>query len=805
MYLKQDLLFGLRGLCRDRGFGLTAILVLGLGIGVNNMLFTLIYGHTLRGLPIPRADRVLHISTIDDRGADRGLSAAQLDSLRAAREVTGVAAFATSQTIIGDEGRAPERLLGAYVSANAFELIGVAPIFGRSFTPEEDRLGSAPVVIIGNDVWRSRYSSEAPILGRSILVNGVPSTVVGVMPDRSGFPTTAAVWLPLSQVLATIGPQRDGTRLQGFGRVEDGRAIADARAEIESIIATTAVQDATSGTPLRAHVVPISEHFFGRATDPAWLAFISVGFLVLVVSCANTANLMLARSVSRSREIAVRSSLGASRTRIIAQLLTEAVVIAAFGGAIGIVVSLVGVRAFAAWVPQGALPYWLHYGMDGRVFAALVSVSFGTVLIFGLVPAIQASRADVNQLLKSGGRGTSRHATRRLTTGFLAAQLALTVILLCYAVNDIRTSSPELVSDAAIRSTDILSASITLPPGGYPSPNERRIFLQRVIDGVAAISSVESATLTTALPLRTSVEQRVEVEGQPLGTGEAGATVWTVAIAPRYFETLSLPMLAGREFSAGDGLPGRTRALVNERFVELYLTGTKPLGRRIRLNHPNKQDPKAEWLEIIGVTHSIRQRLTATPDPIVYTPLHALAPPSPLLMVRSRARLEPLVAMLRDTVRALDANLPLYNVMTMNRAAQEVEWVGRVSSGLFRFLTLVALALSIVGLYAVTTHLVGQRAQEIGVRMALGAQSWQLLRLIVSRAIWQVGLGLVLGLLGTMAWDGLFFSGRADLRFASPEVLGPVALLLIVITIAACALPMRRVIRFNPVAVLRED
>ena len=804
--MKQDLLFGLRGLGRDRGFSVTAILVLGLGIGVNNMLFTMIYGHTMRGLPIPRADRVLHISTIDDRGADRGLSDVQLDAIRSVAALDGVAAFRTQPMIIGDQGRAPERLVGAYVSANAFALLGIAPIFGRGFAPEEDQPGAVPVVIIGDDVWQSRYASDASMLGRSIFVNGTPATVVGVMPDRSGFPSTAGVWLPLSQLPRPVADQRGGTTFQGFARVNDLATIAETRARIESIVTANADSTRTANTAPRARVVPISEQFFGRATDPAWLAFISVGFLVLVVSCANTANLMLARSVSRSREIALRSSLGASRKRIVAQLLTEAVVIAAFSGAIGMLVSLVGVRAFAAWVPQGALPYWLHYGMDGRVFAALASVSFGTVLIFGLVPAIQASRADVNQLLKSGGRGgTSRLATRRLTTGFLAAQLALTVILLCYTVNDVRTSSPELVSDAAIRSTDILSASITLPPDSYATPDERRIFLERVIDGVAAIGGVESATLTSALPLRTAVEQRVEVEGQPLGAGEAGVTVWTVAIAPRYFETLSLPMLAGREFSADDGRPGGTRALVNERFVQLYLAGAKPLGRRIRLNSPNKPDPKAEWLEIVGVTHSIRQRLAATPDPIIYISLHALAPPSPVLMIRTRTRLEPLVAMLRDTVRVLDPNLPLYNLKTMNRAIEEVEWVGRVSSGLIRFLTLVALALSIVGLYAVTTHSVGQRAQEIGVRMALGARPWQLRRLIFSRAVWQVGLGLVFGFLGTMAWDGLFFSGRADLRFASPEVLGPVAVLLIVITVAACALPMRRVIRLNPVAVLRQD
>ncbi|MGH9203441.1 MAG: FtsX-like permease family protein, partial [Vicinamibacterales bacterium] len=405
------------------------------------------------------------------------------------------------------------------------------------------------------------------------------------------------------------------------------------------------------------------------------------GFLVLVVSCANTANLMLARSVRRSREIAVRSSLGASRKRIVAQLLTESVVLAVFGGAIGLAVSLVGVRTFAAWVPQDALPYWLHYGMDGRVFAALIAVSFSTVLVFGLAPAIQASRADVNQILKSGGRGsTNRRSTRRLTTAFLAAQLALTVILLCYTVIDLRGSAPELVSDAALRTTDILSASITLPADGYPTQEERRGFLQRLMERIETTAGVESAAFASALPLRPAVEQRLELEGRSMGPGEADANVWTMAVGPRYFETLSLPMLAGREFSAQDGLPGHAHALVNQRFVELYLPGQGAIGRRIRLHSPTAQDPKAEWLEIVGVSHAVRQRGDPTADPIVYVPLQALAPPAPVLMIRSRESLEPLVAALRETVRTLDSNLPLYNVMTMERAIEQVEWVGQVSS-----------------------------------------------------------------------------------------------------------------------------
>ncbi len=562
--------------------------------------------------------------------------------------------------------------------------------------------------------------------------------------------------------------------------------------------------------------MPINERYLGQLSNPAWMAFTAVGFLVLLISCANVANLMLARAVHRGREIAIRASLGATRMRIIRQVLIESTVLAALGGILGLVVSLLGVRLFAAGVPDGSLPYWLDYTMDARVFSALTAVSIVTVFVFGLVPALQASKADVNQILKAGGRSviTGRGA-RRWTTGFLAAEFALTVVLLSYVVINLRTSTPEVPSDRALNIPALVTASITLPADKYRTPEQRADFYSRLSERIAAVPGVVSASVASALPLRGAAERQLDIEGRSRGAGETGPAVWTIGVGTRYFETLGLPLPRGREFSDRDGRAGQEHVIVNQRFADMFFDREDPIGRRIRLTAPApagtaataQPSPASDapWLTIVGVAPSVRQRPGSSPDPLVYMPLRATPPPTTALVVRSTGEPGAITRRLREAVSSLDPQLPLYRVMTMERAIDEVEWVGRVSVRMITSLTLIALGLSIVGLYAVTAHAVGQRTQEIGVRMALGARPGEVRRLILRRALIQVAIGLVAGIACTMAWDAAFFSGRADLRFAAPDVLIPVASLLALITFAACVVPARRATRIDPVEALRSE
>jgi putative ABC transport system permease protein len=804
--LVQDAKFALRLLIRNPRFAFGAILVLGLGIGINNMYFTLIYGHTMRGLPIEQPDRVLHVSAVGHRDANQPLSFPEFEDVRHARALSGAGAFAVAPMTLSEEDRAPDRYVGAFVSAAAFDIIGVAPIYGRGFSLTDDQQGAPAVVLINQRVWESRYGRDPAILGRSVRVDGVILTIVGIVPDRSGFPSTAEVWQPVGQMNGLDRMNRDARTLQVFGRVRDGVEVAAAAAEVEALVTRTDQGHSRNDEKVRGHVVPISQHFFGRPTDPAWIAFIAAATLVLVVSCANAANLMLARASLRARELAVRGSLGASRLRVVRQLLVESVVLAAIGGAVGCGVSIIGARFAQTFVPENALPYWLHYRMDVSVLVALIAVSLATILVFGLLPAMQASKTDVNEVLKAGGRsGTWARASSRWTTAFLTAQFGLTVILVAYAVADIQTRGPELRSDATIDAADLLSASVTLPRGQYQAPDDRLGFYRTVYERLGAIAGVSSLSIGSALPRRGATEIRLRLEGVQDGTD---ARVWTVSVGPRYFQTLGLSATVGREFVAADGLHGNGNVVVNQRFVELFSASKNPVGRRVRLSNPDASGIDGEWLTVVGVMPDIRHRDDV--DPMVYLPLNQTASATVSVLIRTSGDQSPIIQRLRDEMRRVDPNLPLYRVMTMPQAIDEVAWVGEMSSHLARTLTIAALLLAVAGLYAVTATTVGQRSREIGLRMALGAQAWQVRRLIIRRAAIQVGLGLVFGILCTMAWDAAFFNDRSARdpsisRFASPAIVAPTAVLLAIVTLAACVVPVRRATRLDPVRVLRDE
>ncbi len=802
----QDVRFAFRVLVRDRGFALTAILVLGLGIGVNNMLCTIIYAHTLRGLPVTRADRVLYISTFDDKAPERALSYPDLVDLQGSRSFAQVAAFFNAPATVGDEGRAPDRFEGAYVTAGAFELLAIAPVVGRTFLPNEDRIGAIPVVMLGSGAWQSRYGGNAGILGQSVLINGTPATVIGIIPHASGFPSTAEVWLPLSQMPGFATDKREARTLRVLGRLRDDGTVAEARAEVEALVDRIARDHPQSSQGLRGEVTPINQRFLGRPTDPAWLAFITAGFLVLVVSCANVANLLLARSVLRAREIAIRGSLGASRWRIVGQLLLESILLAMLGGALGLGISLGGVQLFRTAVPDNVLPYWFNYTMNAQVFAALVAVSFGAVLLFGLVPAIQASRTDMNRVLKDGGRtGAATRHTSRWTTAFLAAELGLTVILMSHVITALRSTAADLPSDALIRTSAIITASIALPVDQYRTPEQRADFFRRLGERLGGVSAVDAHAIASVPPVRAATEFRLELEGRSRGAHERGPSVWSVGIGPGYFETLAVPLHRGRDFTEQDNEPSQQNVIVNQRFVELFFPQQDPIGQRIQLSPPNGPRNPQSWLSIIGVSQTIRQRPSSTPDPVAYRPFNAAAPVTAALLVRSRLESAGMTSLLREHLLAIDPHVPVYRVMTLSRAIEESDWNRRVSMRLIVTLALITLAFSVVGLYAVTAHAVGQRTQEIGIRMALGAQSAQVRQLILRRAAMQVALGLVAGIIGTLAWGGLFYSGRSDLRFASPGTLIPLLALLALVTLVACVVPVRRATRLDPVTALRQE
>jgi putative ABC transport system permease protein len=595
-------------------------------------------------------------------------------------------------------------------------------------------------------------------------------------------------------------PPGDARTLRLLGRMRDDAALVEVRTEIEGIVNRLAGEYAAANRNLRARVMPVNERYFGRLGDPAWRAFIAASVLVALISCANVANLMLARSVRRGRELAIRTSLGAGRRRLFRQLVVEGIVLAAAGGALGFAVSVGGVRMFRSWIPDRALPYWVDYSVDARVMAALILVSMGTVILFAVLPALRASKADVNRVLKDSGRpGAGDRSTGRWATAFLVCEFALAVVLLAQLIVGIRGAGSQVASDRAIATRAVVTATIAVPAATYATPAQR-IELSRLLEErIAGIPGVSSVALASAPPLSGGPEARVQIAG-----GAVAGTARSVVIGPQYFKTLDVPLLRGRDFDGADGGPGQPAAIVNERFVAQFLAGREPIGQQITLTS-GEAGAAADPVTIVGVSADVRQRPVPEPDAVVYLPYRASAPASMVLMARTAADPATLVPLLRQEVLALDPALPVSRIQTMTEVVRNAQWNARLSQRLILLITFIAVALSTVGLYAVTAHGVAQRTQEIGVRMALGAQPRQVLVVVIRRVLLQLALGFAAGLVGTLIWQRMFSSGRVDLSVMDPRALAAIALTLTVAACVACYVPARRAIHLDPVAAIRGE
>lgn len=803
--LLQDVRFALRVLMRDRGFALTAIVVLGVGLGVNNMFFTLVYAHKFRGVPIERVDRVMSISTFDDRVSNRAISVPEFDELRRTQtSFTDFGAYVNGVATIGDRDRTPDRFDAAYVTAGAFELLGVAPSMGRLPAAADDRPGNPAVVLLGAEAWRLRYANDPQILGRTVFINGSPATVIGIIPNRSGFPSTANLWMPIGQ-WPDWKPDRSARSLQVIGRLRDEVSVDAARSEIETIYGGFEGAYPDTNRNLRARVMTLTERLLGNLDG--WMQFIMAGIIVILVACANVANLMMARALNRAPEIAIRTSLGASRARVIVQLLVEASVIAGGGAVVGALVSLVGVRAIDAGIPDGIIPYWSSYAMDGTVFAALVGLALVTVIVFGLVPALHASRTDVNRTLKNAGRNATLTTGMRIWTGgFLTVQLALAMILFAQVAVAAYIASQDIPTDANINTTDIVTGSITLPAASYPTPERRREFFARLEERLRARSEIVASSRATLLPGDQSGTRRLHVRGQEPPQGGTTPTVLTIETAPGYLETLALGALRGRDFGMLDGTAGSAVAVVNERFGEVFLGGADPMNTQVAVSPANQPPPaQPQWLTVIGVIPAIRQLSSGPRAPVLYIPIAASAPATSALMVRHRVDPEAAAGVLRAEARAIDPNVPLYRMRTLKQAVRDAQWTRHTSAVLADTVTFMSVLLAIVGLYAVTAQRVTLKTREIGLRMALGARSLQVAAVIIRGLRVPLLLGLLLGTAGSMGWDGVYSSGVAGVYTSAPPTLLKVAGLLTLFVIVSCAIPLRRAATMNPTSALRHD
>ena len=807
----QDLRFATRRLVRDRRFTLAAVAALALGIGATSAVFTLVNAVLLRSLPFDDPDRIMMLNTRDAQGRQFGVSEPDFeDWRRATRTFSGIALVQMGPVNFSADERAPDRYDGAYISWNGFSLIGTQPIVGRGFSAEDDRPGAPAVVLLSYTVWQSRYGGDRSIVGRSIRANSEPATIIGVMPPGVEFPFNSDVWLPLAQrPTAQTRAGRAGRLLMAYGRLADGMTIEQARSEMTGITEQLAAQFPDTNKGVTAGVTPFAEQVIGTQIRILFWSLMGAVAFVLLIACANVANLLLARAADRSREMAVRISIGATRWRLVRQLLVESVLLAFVAGIAGLGLAYAGVRWFDANTTDIGKPYWMVFSMDATVVVFFAAVCLVTGIVFGLAPALYVSRASVSEVMKDGGRsGSAGMRARRWTTALIIAELTLTLVLLSGAGLMMRSFMNLYHMDIGVDTSRLVTMQLIFPARTYASLESRALFLQRLDDRLNGIGTIAGASSTNTLPFSGASQRRLEIDGRADMTGEQRPLVSMVAVGPRYFDALGVRMLRGRAFTATDGEPGREGMIVNQRLADMHFRGEDPVGKRIRLindgNIPGA--PKFYPATIVGVSPTIRQRgMERDPDPVVYIThgQNALMAMGVNLIVRARDNPAGVTSLLRQEVSAMDPDVPVTNIRTMDEILARNRWPQRTFGTMFLVFAVIAIVLAAVGLYSVTAYSVAQRTQEIGIRMALGAEGQQVRWLILRRGMIQLAIGLTLGLGGALGVGRLLEGLLVGTGPTDALTLVAISLVLITVAAMACFWPARRATRLDPVKALR--
>lgn len=807
----QDVRHSIRGLRHSPGFTLTAIATLAIGIGVNAAVFTVANAMLFKGFPlVERNDRILYIGS-GGPGYAHFVSYPDFEDWRTqSKTFKGMGAVEAVRVNLSDQSGFPESYEATRVSATTFKLLGQRPIIGRDFAPSDEAPGAAPVAILSYGLWERRYAKDPAIIGQTVRMNGAPTAVIGVMAQGFSFPRSQDLWIPLAP---TPDTQRRGARTLWFvfGRMADDVTIESARAEMETIGSRLASAYPLTNRGLVPTAQKFHDFFIGsNATmiyESLWGA---VGF-VLLIGCANLANLMLARSIGRSREISVRIALGAGRWRILRHLLIESLMLTIVGGVFGWWIANGSIRVYelVANVPgESVFDSGLDYTMDYRVLAYVLAISIGTGLLFGLAPAFRLSKFDVNTSLKDGGRGATGGGRGKHLSSFLViGEMALAVVLLAGAGVMVRSFLNIYTADTGVKTANILTALWVLPDAKYPNAEAQISFYHRLKARLDAVPGVESMAIADRFPTWGATRLPYELAGSPLGNLEGDERrrpkIPTLIVSPAYFQTLGAAVLSGREFDDADGASGFPVAIVNERFARSYWPGENPLGKRLRLS-----DGKPEaWLTVVGVVSNIVQTDFTRQEfnPLVYLPYREQ--PEGVINVIVRTLVPPgsLATVFRREVQAIDSDLPMFGPFTLAERLEANYWRRGLYGVLFLIFAGVALLLASIGLYAVIAHSVSRRTQEIGIRMAMGAKARDILKLVLRQGILPLGIGLTIGLAASFAVNRVLKAELVQVSPSDPITLAAVSATLIVTGMLGCLIPARRAMRVDPVVALRHD
>jgi putative ABC transport system permease protein len=802
----HDLRFGLRVLLKNRAFTAVVVATLALGIGVNTTIFTVVNAVVFKGMPFDNPQEIAFISS--NRGA---ISYPDfLDFRERGRLFKGLGAFGGLPADLSDGDAAAERVSGARVTANTFSLLGAQPLIGRDFTPTDEQRGAEPVVLLSYGLWTTRYGSDAAILGKAIRINLVEHTVVGVMRPGEAFPNDTRLWVPL--IPDAAAENRNARNLVVFGRLGDGVSFERAGVELSTIAGALAQAYPDSNKDIEARVAPYTDRGTTGAIRVILYSLLGAVGFVLLIACANVANLLLARAVRRTRETSIRTAIGASRWRIVRQLLVESVMMSLLGGVLGLGIGLLGVRWFdAATLPTGR-PYWLEFTMDFRVFGYFAAISIFTGILFGLAPALQVSKSNVSENLKEGGRSGTGKRAGRMTDALLVGQIALTIVLLVGAGLMIRSFLITQQFDIGVNTENLVTVQLTLPNARYPQPADRVAFQERLQERLEAVPGVDALTIVSQPPGGGAQMLTLKIDGRDMvDANNRLPTVYRLVVVPDYFESLELPIGRGRGFTETDGAAGAEAVIVNETFAARYFPDTDPIGSRLRLGQDlnrGTEDTTAPWLTIVGVSPPVFQQSPQqdlSMQPTVYVPFRQEPPIGFTILARTKVAGDSVVGAIRNELRQLDEDLPLYNIRTMDELLAQRNWPYRIFGTLFGTFAVIALLISAIGIYAVTAHGVGQRTQEIGVRMALGADRRDILWLVLKQGTLRIAIGLVLGVLAAFGASRVFVSILVNTTPTDPTTFISICLLLTAVTVLACFVPARRATQLHPTQALRVE
>jgi predicted permease len=676
-------------------------------------------------------------------------------------------------------------------------VLGIQPVLGRFFTAHEDQPSAERVAMLGYGLWQGRYGGDPKILGRSITLDGIPFTVVGVLPREAEFISEAEMWIPLAQDPS----ERAGSWwLNGIGRLKDGVTVEQAREDLTRIH-RNAIEERPVNEVTSPVVLPVLQRILGdyRLGTTAMLA--AVG-LVLVIACINVAGIMLARSLTRGREVAIRLALGAGRGRVVQQHLTESLVLSAVGATLGSALGLGGTAAFRA-MAVGGLPVWVQFGFDVRVLGFVVALTVGAAIAFGIVPALGAARSDAAATLQSTNtRSSTTRARRRALDLLVVGEITLSVILLVTAGLTVRDFQALKNVDPGFAPENVLMYEVSLPPVSYQDEGMRLSFFETYLERIRALPGVESAAGIDFPPLQGHNATHFEIEDAPPEDPDAPGPATSVRVATSdYIETMGITLVGGRSFVPEDGRDeGSNVAIINETFARRYWPDENPLGKRIRTGS------HGQWQTIIGVTRDVKDYgLDTETLQGVYWPFPGTVRSALAVVLRTTVPPDGLVGPARDVLRDMDPSLPMANVATMSTVLDESLWVRKAASRISAAFSLIALLMAVGGIYGVVSYRVNQRTKEIGIQMALGAQQGQVLGQVLKHGALMIGVGVVLGIMGAYGAGKVLASMLVDANSHDPIVYGVVIGILVIATVTANLLPARRAAAVQPAEVLRGE